>query len=41
MVVWKYDEMGGVEILVKEEFCVKIVEARRKSGREMAMVLVF
>ena len=31
MVVWKYDGIGGVRILVKEELCEKIVDVRRKS----------
>ena len=34
------DGIGGVEILVKEELCEKVVEVRRTSDRVMAMVLV-
>ena len=35
------DGIKGVEILVKEELCQKVVEVRRKSYRVMAMALVF
>ena len=33
--------IGGVGILVKEELCEKLVDARRKSDRVMVVVLAF
>ena len=41
MVVRNNDGIRGVALLVKEELCEKVIEVRRKSGRLMAMVLVF
>ena len=35
------NRIGGIEILVKEELCEKVVEVRRKSDRVMAMVMAF
>ena len=37
----KGDGVDGVEVLVKEELCEKVVEVRRASDRAMTAVVVF
>ena len=38
---WSGDGVGGVGVMMKEELCEKVVEARRVGVRVMAVVLVF
>ena len=35
----KGDGVGGEKAMVKKELCEKLVEVRRESGREMAVVV--
>ena len=35
------DGVGGVEVMVKEELCEKVVEVRRVCDRLMTVVVVF